>query len=658
MYELRLRTTTSPIHSLIDGIDREQLRLPEIQRDYVWKPAQIAGLLDSLYRQYPSGSLLLWETDEEITERHAKIDHSGVGPLIGRAQYLLDGQQRLTSLHRVFHDHPNAQVVFNIETGRFQIQSAATAKDQRWLLVHSILTQPDLYAMVEGLAEKIPGLEKNAVAKRLAKVQQIGEYKYYVEIVENMPYEEVTEIFIRVNSRGRALKTTDLALATLSARWRGVIEQLEGERQRWNAAYPAIDLAFLARSLAAVATEQRALSGFASAPQEQLKDGWQLVRRGLNHLIPLLQKNVGIETSQLVPSMNALVPLVGYLGARRDEPLGEEEANGLIYWLLGAFLTGRYNQAADTKIAQDAQAVRSPEPLIALHQNLGLLGGRLEVTEQALAGRGAGSPYFLLSYLASRRAGATDWFFGTRIGLDATGAQAIEYHHIHPQATLRKRYSKSEINDLANLAFISSRANKRISNRSPAKYFPEVGELELKRHFVPLAPYLRTVDSYPEFIRERRRQLAAGMTAFLDAFRPTAMETERTVEPSQNRLVVTVYGAAEASPEEREVEFVAVREADTWAGITTLAALQSFLADVQDGLTGGLELAGETVTVEGGADILEVPIGPFVVSGTPDEWQAMLARELDQAVGHGNGQSRASTAWVGDRVPILVAEAE
>ena len=129
-----------------------QLRLPEIQRDYVWKPAQIAGLLDSLYKDYPSGSILLWETDQAITERRAKIDPTGAPPVGAKVQFLLEGQQRLTSLHRVLHDPANTRVVFNIEDERFQIESAATAQDSRWVPVHEVLVHPDLFAFVDDLA--------------------------------------------------------------------------------------------------------------------------------------------------------------------------------------------------------------------------------------------------------------------------------------------------------------------------------------------------------------------------------------------------------------------------------------------------------------------------------------------------------------------------
>lgn len=74
--------------------------------------------------------------------------------------------------------------------------------------------------------------------------------------------------------------------------------------------------------------------------------------------------------------------------------------------------------------------------------------------------------------MCARRAGATDWYYGVGIGFDATGDRGIEYHHIHPQATLKKGYSRAEIHDLANLAFISARANRKISDRSPRRTSP------------------------------------------------------------------------------------------------------------------------------------------------------------------------------------------
>ena len=73
------------VTSLVERVDRGEIRLPEIQRGFVWKSPQVAKLLDSLYRQYPSGSLLLWSTDDEVAERAASIASatapSGIRPL-------------------------------------------------------------------------------------------------------------------------------------------------------------------------------------------------------------------------------------------------------------------------------------------------------------------------------------------------------------------------------------------------------------------------------------------------------------------------------------------------------------------------------------------------------------------------------------------------
>ena len=169
-------------------------------------------------------------------------------------------------------------------------------------------------------------------------MRRITGYVYHVEVISNLSYEDVTKIFIRVNSQGRALKTTDLALATLSARWPGVMSELEDERDHWEKlGWPAIDLAFLARSMAALGTESRMLSGFKDASVDALQTAWLQTKDGIRHLVEMLDKNLGIETSTLIPSSNALVPLVAYLGARDDsKPLAIEEADALVYWLLGA----------------------------------------------------------------------------------------------------------------------------------------------------------------------------------------------------------------------------------------------------------------------------------------------------------------------------------
>jgi hypothetical protein len=613
------------IRQLVDRIDRGELKLPEIQRSYVWKPTQVANLVDSLYRGYPSGSMLLWRPSEEVQERLARIERTGTGP-IALAQYLLDGQQRLTSLHRVFHRHPRANVVFNVDTQRFQIQSAATAKDPRWVSVVDVVTAEKLSVIRRAVCESQPDLDEDMVEERLGRLRTLGDYEYYLEILTDLPYRAVADIFVRVNSKGRALKTVDLTLAVLSAEWPGVVGKIDEQAKHWaERGWPKIDAGFLVRALAATATDAATLGRLPLTPADELTAGWNRVIHGIEFLVHLLGENASIKTSNLIPSMNALVPLVVLLG-RYDKNQEFTEADALIYWLLSVFVTGRYSAAADTKIAQDALAARSDDPVRAVYTSAGLMQAPLRISPQQLIGKGAGSPLFLLSYLVAKKKNAKDWWHDVEISESTgTGGFSIEYHHIHPQATLRGDYSKSEINDLANLAFISATANKKISDRSPDAYIPELlnDRDELTPHFVPLDEALRTAPAYRQFLVKRRELLAAAMTDLLDARRPgwVAMGPEAAADQPVVRSSLTVAG------QPADLWFEATTEAGTWVATTPLADFERLLHDVQDGLGSSLDIGPELVQINQGQEDIVVPIGPVQLTGQLEDWLRVIDRE-------------------------------
>src|SRR5882724_1973796 len=87
------------VQELVDMIQRGELRLPEMQRRYVWRSTRVRDLLDSLYRGYPSGAILLWETDEAVPLQAFAVTQQ-INPYQS-TRLLLDGQQRLTSLSAV-----------------------------------------------------------------------------------------------------------------------------------------------------------------------------------------------------------------------------------------------------------------------------------------------------------------------------------------------------------------------------------------------------------------------------------------------------------------------------------------------------------------------------------------------------------------------------
>lgn len=654
------------LQSLLSDISSGELRLPEIQREYVWKPTQVASLVESLYRGYPTGSLLLWKTVEAPEERRPDIGErqgrSAVRPL-----YLLDGQQRLTSLHRALRrdDHLDPdkyiEIVFNVVTEEFQNESASTRKDRRWVRVADV-TAPDaaLFDIAEACHEALPDLERRSLFNTLNKLHQIRGHAFHIETLTDFDYETVAQIFVRVNSGGRALKITDLALATLSARWPGVVAKFEKETTHWVAkGYPDLDGSFLTRLLAS-AVLQRGLSQWSHArliraTDEQLDESWALVRRGLERLVPILS-DIGIEHSSLIPSLNALVPLVMMLGSRADDRLGAEERDAVIYCFLISTLTNRYGGSADSILSRDIPAALDPErPVQKLLSNVGYGDRHLVVGADDLRGRTVTSPYFMLSYLVAHRRGATDWWDRNRLRMAGAGTR-LEYHHIHPQATLKETYQRGQINELSNLAFISERANRRISNRSPADYFNELGADELSGHLVPRDPKIERAEGYLKFLDRRRALLAEAMTALLDQYAPPwlASSPGETDKLTGDTVTLQWHDDAVSAP---KLAISVTTRAGTWSDVLDGAEVVACVEAAEANLSSDLTVAGTSVPFTIGEEGVSVELGPVRLIGTLEEWQHMLDRE-HRDVTDRPAPPEARYAWTGPVVPFPIMDTE
>lgn len=629
---MQLEATTRPLSQLVTEISAGSIRLPEVQRGYVWKSTQVAAFVDSLYRGYPIGSFLFWRTG--IAPRTRKADIDGSPEESGAPLYLLDGQQRVTSLHRVFNDHEAAQIVFNVDTEKFQNQSSATAKDARWVKVADILNGSlELFDLTERLNDRLPDLERSEIHKRLVRVEKIKDRFVHLEILSDFDYQEVSDIFIRVNS-GRALTRSDLALATLSARRPGTLAQLEDEAAYWaERGWDNLDLMFLARALTA-AVLGRGLTPASNnqllaKTDDELDAGWATVQRGLRHLVPLLKENLGITHGSLLNSVVVLLPLVVLLGERPDEPMEPETADAVLYWFLAATLRNRYSGSTDTKLGQDIPDARRPDGIHRLLDRLGLPGGRLEVAPRDLAGRAIGSAYFMMSFLAAKTHGARDWWSGAAVSVAAEGGHKLEYHHVFPQALLRRSgdYGKTEINDIANLVFIAGRANRGIGARRPADYLVELGlpAHDLAAHCIPNSPALWEEAAYRDFLSRRRELLADAMNGILDRLRPSWLhETEGAGEAVGQPVVDFTCIVPEGGDDQLHIDIRS--NGQHWEAVCDLPELYSVIHEASLGLNSELALSGEPVPVSAGEDRIAIVMGPVRLSGSREEWAKTLHR--------------------------------
>ncbi len=522
------------IEDIISELSRGGIRIPEIQRDYVWKRTQIAKLLDSIYQEFPAGSILLWDTTDEIVMR-------GLATNLGQdvrsdfiPKVVLDGQQRITSLARVFDTstEKDERMLFNVVDEVFEPYSPRNAADPRWIDITQLLTnQVNELDILDRLIEAkvINGNDrsaKNEILAHLKKLVAISKYPFPVEIVRSQDLEAVTEVFIRVNSGGTRLRQAELALARLAWKLPGSIvgpfERTEGECVERGF---DLDTRFLMRSLIAVATRQsrfRDLKAFWERPADEIERAWTRTENGLRLTLDFVEGNVGIPGTEFLPSQYSLIPLI-VIFANRDR-LNAAEERSLKRWFLRANAFSHYVGASETKLDQDLGVLGEECKNVTglLEQLEHDQRGSPKINAQDLERASASSPFFPLAFLAVLRRDATDWFKGIKLRRDSfADDQNIEYHHIFPKKLLNARGVDRYIRDeIANIAFLSQKANRKILSSNPAAYLAEIAEHapeRLEAQFVPLDRSLWELERFDDFVTTRRKLLADAMNQVLEA---------------------------------------------------------------------------------------------------------------------------------------------
>jgi hypothetical protein len=266
--------------------------------------------------------------------------------------------------------------------------------------------------------------------------------------------------------------------------------------------------------------------------------------------------------------------------------------------------------------------------------------------------------------MAAKRSKAKDWWFGTEIALGGKGGFSIEYHHIHPRATLMKDYVKAEINDLANYAFISAKANKKISDRSPAKYFPELLAADpdaLRSHFVPEDERLRSTDRFRDFLSTRRQLLASAMTDVLDGWRPatTGEAAPAATDPTSGGTLAISVVSTTYDPLDGIVIFDVMKDEVAWSAAVPALEFDRFLSDLSEGLVSDIVISGERVAAEPDSEVIEVPLGPLLATGSLEDWQKIWDREYEEASSVDSLPTVPEPEpWPGERIPFGILGSE
>lgn len=558
------------VEELVGMIERGELRLPEMQRRYVWRSTRVRDLLDSLYRGYPSGAILLWETDEQVP-----LQQFGIGQEKNPYQstrLLLDGQQRLTSLSAVIRgslvnvrgrkkpiellfnlNHPDQLAVVTevnedgddeddgderIEDEMDSTEDELQKRFDRMTFVVATKKLEQLPHWVKvtevfKIDSDAPFLKRAGItsfedplydkySQRLARLRHIRRYVYRIDVLERkLSYDEVTEIFVRVNSLGAKLRSSDLALAQITAKWRGALQIFQVFQDTCGKGRFQLDLGLHIKNLVTFATGQSRFHTVGSVTTGTLQQAWKHCVPGMEFAINFLKSNASIDSPALLSSPFLLVTLA-YYGHMQKYEIAAEDAQLLRYWALVANAKGRYSRgSSETLLDQDLSTLRQGGKAKELIDRLRLQVGRLDIIPAELEGRNQRSAFFKTMFLAFRAAGARDWRSNLAIALDHSGSvHRLQFHHIFPKAVLtRSSYTAREADDIANLAFLAGKTNRQISDRAPIDYFPQIadksGVIAFQTQCIPTRSALLAPDNYKAFLAERRQAISQRLNEFL-----------------------------------------------------------------------------------------------------------------------------------------------
>jgi hypothetical protein len=505
------------INELLTDVERGKIALPDMQREFVWDNTQIRDLVDSLYNNHPVGMILLWQTDSSENIPITAIDDT-TKEIQNYSDLVVDGQQRLTSLFLVKKGvifrrakERNIKLLFNPDSQEFQVEIPPIRNKPEWFNVTSLI-QKGSFAIVD--REKLKGLGWSEdkiyqIMNRLEEVRNIfvGSRNSIpvFAISSQMNYEEVADIFVKINSKGTRIRITELLLALLALKipgefrkdFRDYIERLED-----NGWY--IDAGVVIRSLVAILAKQGRLAYFRSIARnisdEDLSNNWGITKKSLEECFKILEENLGIRNSDILPSQYVLIPLAFYVSQKKDA-FSENDTKEFILWFLLASFWGRYAGSPETRLDEDIKSISENKNLSKLFHLLKGQVGRLLVEEERFTGKSRNSK--LLLYVISREQGAEDWWKGHKIT-----TSDYEEHHIIPRSLLKKaEYEYALIDDAANIAFLTEKANRKISNASPERYLVEIDSAKLKKQFVPIDKNLWKVENYEGFLQHRRRMI-------------------------------------------------------------------------------------------------------------------------------------------------------
>jgi hypothetical protein len=503
MTEPHLKQETVKVRQLVADYRGGHVVIPEFQREYVWKRSKAPKLIDSLYRNFPISSLLLWQSTEEARPRRRDPRPTRASTI----RWLIDGQQRVITLARTMNGDEGIDVVFHPDDDEFRLANAATRNDRSWFRVAD-LWDDNLYRQLRRNLE--PGGLADKREARFEKVRSILDYEVPLVRMVDHSFDDAVNAFTRINTLGVRLKVEDIESAKVAARHSGfiadeVVPFLERLRRQ---GFTRLNVMHLFRACAFIAQpDGRSRTPLHQLQQNDVLQAWKQTQRATEITIGLIRSELGLVNMEILWSGALLVPLIALCAIT---PPRERQSRALVGWLALAALLHRYSRSSDTALDQDLRACRAADPIGELLGNLRQVRSSLTADADDFAGALNDRSSLLAAYVACMHRGLLDFFTGGKVLLQ----DSVDRHHILPRGQFVPKL-RATADNVANIAFVASDVNKSIGQSGPEVYLKRISKRILDSQCVPIDSHLWAIDRAEEFWATRRRLLADSFNEFL-----------------------------------------------------------------------------------------------------------------------------------------------
>lgn len=536
--------TAFKVREVVDRAVAHEWSVPEFQRGFVWKATQVRDLAESLWLNYPIGSVLIWDA----ATKKATVEPKNASDAKTPSQWLVDGQQRTTALCILTGRKPywwssaetwndilkRYDVRFDIdakESPFFVVANAATRKTRtnRYLPLQTLLnidlTRDEGEKQVKQLAKEIKahglcdGMDAMEVFARLSRLCRMRDGEV-VGITVDHDLEDVVDIFGRLNSKGTRVRESDIYLGVVAARSPGwVRDEFMPFLDKLETQGFEITPNLLFQALTAIGENRVRFKQVDDAfwNPDRIAPAWKKTQQAWGRATKFLEQ-YGILSNTILPSDAVFIPIAA-LFAKFDDVV----ARDLFHWMMQALRYGRYSGSSTSSLDEDLREIEAASTAgQAIEKMLGRIRAIEPIAKEEFL-RDYSDTRFgrLLLYLLVFDRKAEDWSkAGGRIafqGDELLRGFAPQFHHVFPRDFLKDKAKSEQIEALANIAIVTGEANIRISNKAPLAYFERYGisSERRKQQYIEGDVEKMTPSNFSAWLDARAALLAKGANAFL-----------------------------------------------------------------------------------------------------------------------------------------------